>query len=134
MDARVPFADLELTEYLFNIPFETKAKNGERKHLLREYAIGLLPEDIRSRKKSPYPKTYDPGYEMLLNHELLKALSNPDCPLHAIIDKQKAESFCRQVKNLGQPWYGQLMAGPQLIAYYLQILYWIEEYNIKIES
>jgi len=134
MDARVPFADLELTEYLFNIPFETKAKNGERKHLLREYAIGLLPEDIRSRKKSPYPKTYDPGYEMLLNHELLSALSNSDCPLHDILDKNKAESFCRQVKNLGQPWYGQLMAGPQLVAYYLQILYWIEEYSIEIQS
>jgi len=25
------------------------------------------------------------------------------------------------------------MAGPQLAAYYLQILYWIEAYKIKIE-
>ncbi|MBQ3558564.1 MAG: asparagine synthase (glutamine-hydrolyzing) [Agathobacter sp.] len=133
MDARVPFAHQELTEYLFNIPYEMKAQNRERKHLLREYAIGLLPEAIRTRKKSPYPKTYDPGYEALINQELLRALSKTDCPLHAIMDKQKAESFCRQVKDLGRPWYGQLMAGPQLIAHYLQILYWIEEYKIKIE-
>ncbi len=133
MDARVPFAHQELTEYLFNVPFEMKAKNGERKHLLREYATGFLPETIRTRKKSPYPKTYDPGYETLINHELLRALSKPDCPLHAIIDKNKAENFCRQIKDLGRPWYGQLMAGPQLAAYYLQILYWIEAYKIKIE-
>lgn len=133
MDARVPFAHQELTEYLFNVPFEMKAKNGERKHLLREYAIGLLPEEIRMRKKSPYPKTYDPGYETLINQELLHALSNPDCPLLAIVDKNKAESFCRQVKDLGRPWYGQLMAGPQLVAHYLQILYWLEEYKIKID-
>ena len=133
MDARVPFAQQELTEYLFNTPFNMKTKGGERKHLLREYAIGLLPEDIRTRKKSPYPKTYDPGYESLINHELLKALSKSDCPLHAIVDKEKAESFCRQTKDLGQPWYGQLMAGPQLVAYYLQILYWLEAYKIKIE-
>lgn len=133
MDARVPFAHQELTEYLFNVPFEMKAKNKERKHLLRQYAVGLLPEEIRVRKKSPYPKTYDPGYESLINHELLQALAKSDCPLHAIIDKNKAENFCRQVKDLGKPWYGQLMAGPQLIAFYLQILYWIEAYHIQID-
>ncbi len=133
MDARVPFAHQELTEYLFNVPFDMKAKNGERKHLLREYATGLLPEDIRTRKKSPYPKTYDPGYEALINQELLNALASPDCPLHAFVDKNKAEIFCRQAKDLGKPWYGQLMAGPQLVAYYLQILHWLETYKIKIK-
>ena len=133
MDARVPFANQELTEYLFNVPLEMKAKNGERKHLLREYATGFLPESIRTRKKSPYPKTYDPGYEALVNQELLRALSKSDCPLHAIVDKSKAENFCRQMKDLGRPWYGQLMAGPQLAAYYLQLLYWLELYKIKIE-
>lgn len=132
MDARVPFAHQELTEYLFNVPFEMKARNEERKHLLREYAKGFLPESIRTRKKSPYPKTYDPGYETLINQELLRALTKPDCPLHTIIDKNKAENFCRQIKDLGRPWYGQLMAGPQLAAYYLQILYWIEAYKVNI--
>jgi asparagine synthase (glutamine-hydrolysing) len=132
MDARVPFAHQDLTEYLFHVPLEMKTKNGERKHLLREYAAGLLPEDIRTRKKSPYPKTYDPGYELLINHELLTALAKPGCPLHAILDKDKAENFCRQNKDLGLPWYGQLMAGPQLVAYYLQILYWMESYNIDL--
>ena len=133
MDARVPFAHQELTEYLFNVPFEMKAKNGERKHLLRKYATGILPETVRTRKKSPYPKTYDPGYETLVNQELLRALSKSDCPLHAFVDKNKAETFCRQMKDLGRPWYGQLMAGPQLAAYYLQILYWLETYKINLQ-
>lgn len=132
MDARVPFANQDLTEYLFNVPLEMKTKNGERKHLLREYAVGLLPDDIRLRKKSPYPKTYDPGYEAMINNEFLNALAKPDCPLHAFVDKDKAQNFCRQQKDLGRPWYGQLMAGPQLVAHYLQILYWLEEYKIEI--
>jgi asparagine synthase (glutamine-hydrolysing) len=132
MDARVPFAHQELAEYLFNVPFEMKAKNEERKHLLREYAKEFLPEEIRLRKKSPYPKTYDPGYEAMVNNELLNELRKPDCPLLAIVNKEKTENFCRQVKDLGAPWYGQLMAGPQLVAHYLQILYWIELYNINL--
>lgn len=133
MDARVPFAHQELTEYLFNVPFEMKARNGERKHLLREYSKGILPEEIRLRKKSPYPKTYDPGYEAMINNEFLNELRKPDCPLHAIVDIEKAENFCRQAKDLGRPWYGQLMAGPQLVAHYLQILYWIEMYDIDLQ-
>lgn len=132
MDARVPFAHQELTEYLFNVPFEMKARNGERKHLLREFANGLLPESIRLRKKSPYPKTYDPGYESLINTELLNQLAKPSCPLHELVDKEKSATFCRQVKDLGRPWYGQLMAGPQLVAHYLQILYWLEMYHVDI--
>ena len=132
MDARVPFAHQDLTEYLFNIPFEMKSRNGERKHLLREYAIGLLPEEIRLRQKSPYPKTYDPGYEAMVNNAFLNELSKPECPLLAFVDKEKAENFCRQQKDLGRPWYGQLMAGPQLVAHYLQILYWIEQYHIEL--
>lgn len=132
MDARVPFANQNLTEYLFNVPLEMKAKNGERKHLLREYAKTLLPDSIRLRKKSPYPKTYDPGYEAMVNNELLNELRKTDCPLHLFVDREKAENFCRQVKDLGRPWYGQLMAGPQLVAYYLQILYWIETYHIQL--
>lgn len=133
MDARVPFAHQELTEYLFNVPLEMKTKNGERKHLLREFADGLLPESIRLRKKSPYPKTYDPGYEALINAELLSQLAKPSCPLHELVNKDKAAIFCRQAKDLGRPWYGQLMAGPQLVAHYLQILYWLELYKVDIQ-
>lgn len=133
MDARVPFAHQELTEYLFNVPFEMKSQNGERKFLLREYAKGLLPEEVRKRQKSPYPKTYDPAYETLINDELISALNKPDCPLLALVDKDKVTNFCLQVKDLGRPWYGQLMAGPQLIAHYLQILYWLEMYHVDLK-
>uniref|UniRef100_UPI004055A487 asparagine synthase (glutamine-hydrolyzing) n=1 Tax=Agathobacter sp. TaxID=2021311 RepID=UPI004055A487 len=132
MDARVPFAHQDLTEYLFNVPYEIKTPDGEVKHLLRAYASGLLTDEIRLRKKSPYPKTYDPEYETMVNTALLQELSDPNCPLHAFVDKHKVSSFCAQIKDLGQPWYGQLMAGPQLVAYYLQICYWLKEYDIAI--
>ena len=132
IDARMPFAYQDLAEYLFNVPLEMQSKNGERKHLLREYAKLLLPEEIRLRKKSPYPKTYDPGYEALVNKELLLALNKKDCPLLAFADKDKITNYCLLTKDLGNPWYGQLMAGPQLSAHYLQILYWLEMYNVDI--
>lgn len=132
MDARVPFADLALAEYLFNVPYEMKTKDGEIKHLLRTYATGLIPEKIRTRKKSPFPKTYDPGYESLLISALQKIITDPNSPLLAIADPKKIQAFCYHPKDLGKPWFGQLMAGPQLMAYYIQINEWFKKYNVKL--
>lgn len=132
MDARVPFADLALAEYLFNVPYEMKTKDGEVKHLLRAYSKGLVPEDIRLRKKSPFPKTYDPGYEAYLNDALQKVIADDSSPLLSIVDGEKLAAFCSNPKDLGKPWFGQLMAGPQLMAYYLQINDWMKRYQIKL--
>ena len=30
------------------------------------------------------------------------------------------------------PWYGQLMTGPQMIAYLIQVDMWLREYNVNI--
>ena len=67
LEARVPFADKQLVSYVFNIPWEMKAKGGLVKNILRQSAVGLLPDEILFRKKSPYPKTYNPYYENLLS-------------------------------------------------------------------
>ena len=37
-------------------------------------------------------------------------------------------NFIKSPKDYGKPWYGQLMAGPQMLAYIIQISYWLKEY------
>ena len=39
---------------------------GREKGLLREAAGALLPESLRYRRKSPYPKTCDPAYARIV--------------------------------------------------------------------
>lgn len=128
LEARVPFADHRIVEYLWNVPWELKCCNNQVKGLLREAGCGLLPEDIRTRKKSPYPKTYHPQYEALLKERLRDILASPSAPLNNYIDSAKAEAFLVSKSDYGRPFYGQLMAGPQLIAYLLQMNYWLEKY------
>ena len=36
-------------------------------------------------------------------------------------------------KAFTRPWFGQLMTGPQLMAYLCQVNMWLERYNPKIE-
>ncbi|MFP3154023.1 asparagine synthase (glutamine-hydrolyzing) [Lachnospiraceae bacterium ZAX-1] len=130
LEARVPFADYRILEYVFNIPWEMKCYNNVTKSLLIETGKDLLPHTILYRKKSPYPKTYDKGYERLLGDRLKAEIYKSSAPLLEIVDKKKVMQFLESPKDYGKPWYGQLMAGPQMIAYLLQISYWIKKFDL----
>lgn len=130
LEARVPFADHRILSYVYNIPWDMKCHNGQTKSLLQEAGKGLLPDSVLYRKKSPYPKTYDPAYEALLAGRLKAMMSETNSPLKDIVDPQKLEHFLHTPSDYGKPWYGQLMAGPQMLAYLLQTGYWIRKYSI----
>ena len=131
LEARVPFADHRIVEYVYNVPWSMKYENGMEKKLLRDACKDLLPPQLLYRKKSPYPKTYSPVYEALLAERFEQLLANPQAPVHRFMDRKKAAQFLAQPKDYGKPWFGQLMAGPQMIAYFLQVNDWMERYGIS---
>lgn len=133
LTARVPFADHRIIEYLWNIPWEMKARDGVVKHLLRESGKGILPEEIRLRKKSPYPKTYVPHYEAMLAERVRQILEDDDSPVHSFLDREKTLRFLKSPSDYGRPWYGQLMAAPQMMAYVIQVNIWMQEYQVKVK-
>ena len=92
----------------------------------------MLPAKLSHRKKSPYPKTYHPGYEALLKEALTQIISDTSSPILPMLDIEKVKAFIQAPKELGKPWYGQLMAGPQLMAYYIQLNYWMLRYNLVL--
>lgn len=132
LEARVPLADHRIIEYVWNVPWEMKCHNGIVKGLLRAAGERYLPNEVLYRKKSPYPKTYDPAYEGRLRQEMQAILQNGNAPICTLIDPQKVEQFMSNPTDYGRPFYGQLMAGPQLLAYFLQINYWLEKYKIRL--
>lgn len=132
LEARVPFADTRIIQYVWNVPWELKARDGVVKHLLRESGRGLLPEEVLFRRKSPYPKTYDPRYENLLKDMVREVILSGGSPLLQFLDRKKVEQFLNRSSDYGKPWYGQLMAGPQMLAYLLQVDEWMKRYQIRV--
>lgn len=128
LEARVPFADHRIIEYVFNVPWDMKYRNGTEKALLREACKDLLPKEIINRKKSPYPKTYHPDYERLLAKRFMEIMYDTEAPIRPFIDKKKVLKFIETPAQYGKPWFGQLMASPQLMAYMIQVNYWLEKY------
>lgn len=133
LEVRVPFCDHHLVEYVWNIPYAMKAMNGKRKQVLRDAAEGLLPEAIRNRPKSPYPKTHDPLYEQLVRAKLAAVLEDKNAPIHALVDVDTLkQGLLQDGGDYGAPWFGQLMAGPQMLAYLVQINSWMEKYHLSL--
>lgn len=132
LEARVPLADHRIVEYVFNVPWQMKCPDGIVKGLLRHAGEGLLPKEILWRRKSPYPKTYDPAYEKMLGDRLKEVLADPSAPIRTLLDTKKVRAFLNSPSDYGKPWYGQLMAGPQMLAYMLQVNYWLKKYRIQI--
>lgn len=130
LEARVPFADHEIIEYVWNIPWNMKCHNGIVKGLLRAAGEKYLPKEVLYRRKSPYPKTYDPAYEILLREKMKELLDDGNSPICELIDRKKMKLFMESPTDYGRPFYGQLMAGPQLLAYLLQINYWLSKYRL----
>ncbi len=132
LEARVPFADHRIVEYVFNVPWSVKCADGVVKGLLRHAGADYVPKEVLWRKKSPYPKTYDPSYEKLLGRQLKETLATPNAPIRTLLDTKKVKAFLNSPSDYGRPWYGQLMAGPQMLAYMLQVNYWLKKYRVRI--
>ena len=51
VEARVPFLDHHLVEYMLQVPMQFKYRKGETKYILRKAAEGIVPREIIYRKK-----------------------------------------------------------------------------------
>ena len=130
LEVRVPFCDYRIAEYLYAVPWEFKDFRGKEKGLLRTAMEGLLPEAVLWRKKSPYPKTFDPRYETIVASRLRQLLAEKDAPLFALVDRRRVAELLNREEVW--PWYGQLMKRPQTIAYLLQVDFWLRHYEIEL--
>lgn len=131
LEIRVPFCDHRLVEYAWNIPWEMKYHNQQPKGILREALRDYLPLDVIQRPKSPYPKTHHPEYTKNMQKWLLEIIHNSQSPLLSLINKEKVLEFILN-GELSEPWFGQLMRGPQLLAYFIQLNCWLERYGVTI--
>lgn len=135
LEVRVPYADHRIMEYAYNIPWKMKNLDGVEKGILRAALSKHLPSDVLGRKKSPYPKTYHPKYNEILSQLFQEIMMKKDSPIHGLINEKKVNNLIREDMNLFHtPWFGQLMKGPQFIAYLIQLNYFMENNHVKIQG
>jgi asparagine synthase (glutamine-hydrolysing) len=93
LEARVPFCDHRLVEYVWNIPWWMKHYEGREKAILRMALQNLVPDEVLNRKKSPFPKTHHPAYLAAVRDGILNILADSQAPLNRLIDTEAVRSF-----------------------------------------
>lgn len=139
LEVRVPYADYRIFDYVYNLPASMKLgiKHDDdiptEKYILRQAFKGDIDDRVLFRKKSPFPKTYDPKYLELVENGLNKILNNKEARLFDIVSKSYVQEILdTKGKNLKENWFGQLMTYPQTLAYLIQIEKWLTMYNIGL--
>ncbi|MGN1329415.1 MAG: asparagine synthase (glutamine-hydrolyzing) [Eubacterium sp.] len=133
LEVRVPFCDYRLVEYAYNLPWSIKALDGREKGILRKAFENDLPYEIAWRKKSPYPKTHNPEYFNRVCELASVVFEDKSTPLYQWINKDAVDRLIKNPDSLSEPWYGQLMRVPQIVAYIYQIYVWIKNYKVEFE-
>lgn len=131
LEVRVPFCDYRIVEYAYNMPWKFKSLDGREKGILRKAFETELPDEITWRKKSPYPKTHNPIYFKRVCEMTREVLNDKTSPLYDMLNLAKINELMENPDALDAPWYGQLMRGPQVLAYIVQIYYWIKDNNVE---
>lgn len=129
-----PYADDRLVQYVYNVPWAMKNAGGQEKGLLREAMRDLLPEPLLMRRKSPFPKTCHPRYTELIREAALRVLDDASSPLLQVVSADAVRELAAGPLSPAEtPWFGQLMAGPQMLAYLLAVNQWMLRYQIEID-
>jgi len=133
LELRVPYCDHRIVEYVWNIPWSMKFYKEREKGLLRHALTGLLPEDVLWRKKSPFPKTHNPNYIDVLRGLTHAMLGDSNAPILPFIDVGAVKTLAdTMTPDTNIPWFGQLMNAPQMLAYLLQINFWMKHYGVTV--
>ena len=134
LELRVPFTDMDLVQYAYNIPWEMKNYGGREKGILRSAVADLLPDEVVNRKKCPYPKTVDPVYTALVEQQVRGLVSDETHPVWQIVDIDYVASILNDTNPTStRPWFGQLMQRPQYLAFIYQIAMWLTEYHVQLD-
>jgi asparagine synthase (glutamine-hydrolysing) len=99
LELRVPFADRALLDVARTVPPRLGLRDGVEKALLRDAVRGVVPEQIRVRKKSALPK--DQGSARIYQREAARLLDG-DERLDGLLDRDRILALCDPARVLDE--------------------------------
>jgi asparagine synthase (glutamine-hydrolysing) len=107
VEARVPFLDHRLVEFVFSLPSSLKIRNGYTKWVLRSAMAGLIPEKVSLRVSKLGFATPERRWQQTILRPLLsQALASEQ--LRGAVNQQAAERYFGRISAEGKkdftPW------------------------------
>ncbi len=126
IEARVPFLDKTLVEYVLGLPSNKKIYNGTTKYCLREVMEGILPDKVNARRDKMGFVTPEEVW-IRENRALFRKEFQEAClRLEKLIDGDKALA-----------WFDELVASNRKIDFTIWRVisagYWVKVFDVKFE-
>ncbi len=123
LEARVPFADINLLNMAKRVHPASGYYNGTEKWLLRQSARGLLPESSRLRKKSALPK--DQGTGKLYKECASTMFKSHKIFLENFFDMDQMQALCHSSSILSEQ-------DRALLFRTISLCHWCDHYGVNI--
>jgi asparagine synthase (glutamine-hydrolysing) len=127
LEVRHPFADHRLVQYSWNIPWEIKMVDSIEKGVLRRAFADVLPEDVRSRKKSAYPNVRNPAYDEATRSWTGRILDDPNAPIQPLINSAVVRAAVDS-NGTGRTGFAQVSLFERII----MLNEWLEQYQVTL--
>lgn len=128
-EARVPYCDYRLVEYVWNIPWEMKKVGNVEKGILRQALAGMLPAEVQNRpKESGFPPVQSPAYVEQIRQWALQILADPTAPIQPFLNRaaflQLAEGHVPVPEMAALSFYERV----------IQTNAWFQDYHVSVRS
>ncbi len=105
IEARVPFLDYRLVEFMFSLPSEQKIRNGTTKVVLRNAMKDILPEKVRTRQdKMGFVTPEDIWFRTAAKDKILEIINSKSFKERGYLNinqvKMEFDAHCRGEKNI----------------------------------
>lgn len=91
LEARVPFLDHQLVEYMAMLPVSLKFRGNVLKYLLKKMVKGKLPESVRTRKKAGWHTPIAGWFRGPLKSHLTEKLLDPKAQIREWTNRDEVE-------------------------------------------
>ena len=102
-------------------------ENLKEKGILQRAFAQILPEDVRTRKKSAYPTAQHPAYDKATREWALHILNEPNAPIRPLLDMQIARARVES-ENVERPGMALVSLAERII----QMNAWLEKYQVEL--
>ena len=99
LEARVPFLDHQLVEYMAKLPASVKFKGNRLKYLMKKVLKGKLPESILNRPKAGFHSPVSFWFRHALKDDLRKIFSQPLPVFDNLIKRSAVDSMLSEHAN-----------------------------------
>lgn len=110
----------------------SKPGKAGKRELYAKHLSATCPRRLSGAKSRRTQKPFPPEYTALTASYVRQILQDDHSLIPQLFRREAVETLLADPDAMPEPWYGQLMRGPQVFAYLIQLDRWFKKYHIRL--